>query len=53
MARPVPGRPRKLTITQEKIALRWLRGSLLEHGFDTELWTARRLTRIFHPKWGI
>src|SRR4051794_41821344 len=26
-ARPVPGRPRKLTVTQEKIVLRWLRGS--------------------------
>src|SRR3982751_5211331 len=41
-ARPVPGRPRKLTTTQEKVVLRWLRDSPLEHGFATELWTAAR-----------
>lgn len=38
-ARPAPGRPPKLTSTQEKIALRWLADSLTEHGFETELWT--------------
>src|SRR5512143_3191210 len=41
-APPVPGRPPKLTVTQEKIVLRWLRGSPIEHGFASELWTARR-----------
>jgi transposase len=45
-ARPVPGRPRKLTVTQEKIVLRWLRGSPAEHGFATELWTASRLAQL-------
>ncbi len=39
-ARPVPGRPPKLTVTQEKTSLRWLRGSPTEHGFATDLWTA-------------
>jgi transposase len=39
-ARPVSGRPRGLAVTQEKIVLRWLRGSPTGHGFDTELWTA-------------
>src|ERR1700744_3877645 len=36
-ARSVPGRPPKLAVTQEKIALQWLRDSPVEHGFDTEL----------------
>jgi transposase len=52
-ARPVPGRPRKLTVTQEKIALRWLRGSPVEHGFDPELWTARRLAQLIEEEFGI
>src|SRR3954451_9701641 len=41
-ARPVPGRPRNLAVTQEKIALRCLRGIPLELGYATELWTAPR-----------
>jgi len=50
---PVPGRPRKLTVTQEKIALRWLRGSPTEHGFATELWTAPRLAQLIGEEFGI
>src|SRR4051794_19207697 len=58
-ARPIPGRPPKLTVTQEKITLRWLRGSPVEHGFATELWTAPRLAQLieeefavrFNPRW--
>ncbi len=45
-ARLVPGRPRKLSIIQEKIALRGLRDSPTEHGFTTELWTAGRLAQL-------
>jgi transposase len=52
-ARPVPGRPPRLTRTQEKIALRWLNDSPSEHGFDTELWTAARLAELIHEEWGI
>ena len=52
-SRPVPGRPRKLTVTQEKIALRWLLGSPAEHGFATELWTASRLTQLIEEEFGI
>ena len=52
-ARPVPGRPRKLTRTQEKILLRWLRGSPLEHGFATELWTAARIANLIEQEFGI
>jgi transposase len=52
-ARPVPGRPRKLTLIQEKIALRWLRASPMEHGFTTELWTAARLAQLIEEEFAI
>jgi transposase len=52
-ARPVPGRPRKLTTTQEKIVLRWLRENPTEHGFATELWSAPRLTQLIEREFGI
>jgi transposase len=52
-ARPAPGRPRKLTATQEKIALRWLRDDPTEHGFATELWTAPRLAQLIRQEFGI
>lgn len=54
---PGPGRPAKLTCTQEKIVLRWLSESPLEYGFATDLWSAERLAELiqvafavhFHP----
>lgn len=53
VARPVPGRPTKLSSTQEKIALRWLTDSPLEHGFTTELWTASRLGQLIQEELGV
>lgn len=53
VARPVPGRPSKLTLTQEKIALRWLTDSPLEHGFPTELWTASRLGQLIQEEFDV
>jgi transposase len=53
VARPAPGRPRKLTTAQEKIALRWLRDDPTEHGFPTELWTAPRLAKLIEQGLGI
>jgi len=52
-ARPVTGRPRKLTVVQEKITLRWLRGSPVDHGFATELWTAPRLAQLIEEEFAI
>ncbi|HMB05686.1 MAG TPA: IS630 family transposase [Isosphaeraceae bacterium] len=52
-APPVPGRPPKLTVTQEKIVLRWLRGSPIEHGFASELWTARRLAQLIAEEFSV
>jgi transposase len=49
----VPGRPRKLSRTQEKIVLRWLAESPTEHGFATELWTAPRIAQLIKQEWDI
>jgi transposase len=51
--RPASGRPRKLTPTQEKIALRWLTQSPTHHGFETELWTAARLGELIREEFGV
>ena len=51
-ARPVSGRPPKLTGTQEKIVRRWLAENPTEHGFATELWTAGRLAQLIEQEWG-
>jgi transposase len=53
VVRPVSGRPRKLTTTQEKIALRWLTESPTLHGFETELWTAARLGQLLREEFGV
>jgi transposase len=52
-ARPAPGRPPKLTRTQEKVVRRWLSDSPTEHGFQTELWTGRGLAGLIEQEWGI
>jgi transposase len=53
LSRPVPGRPPKLTTTQEKIVRRWLADSPRQHGFETELWTASRVGQLIHEEFGI
>lgn len=52
-ARGKVGRPRKLTPTQEKIVLRWLHDQPTAFGFDTELWTCRRLAQLIEEEWDI
>jgi transposase len=52
-AQPVPGRPPRLTSTQEKIVCRWLAENPIEHGFATELWTAPRLAQLIEQEWGV
>ena len=52
-ARPSPGRPPKLTSSQEKIVRRWLADNPTDHGFPTELWTAGRLALLIDEEWDI
>jgi transposase len=49
----VPGRPPKLTTTQEKIVGRWLADNPTEHGFATELWSGPRLATLIEQEFGI
>lgn len=58
-AKPVPGRPRRLTPEQEREVLSWLTRKPTEFGFPTDLWTAARVARLigerlhvtFHPNY--
>jgi transposase len=52
-ARPVPGRPAKLTEEQEQVVLAWLQESPTDHGFANELWTAQRVGTRIRQEWGI
>jgi transposase len=49
----VPGRPPRLTPTQEKIVRRWVTESPTEHGFPTELGTGPRLAHLIEQEFGI
>ncbi len=48
-----PGRPAKLTSTQEKIVFRWLSEPATEYGFITDLWSAPRLTQLIEQAFEI
>jgi transposase len=50
---PGPGRPPKLTTTQEKIVRRWLSDPPSEHGFPTDLWSAPRLALLIQEEFGV
>lgn len=52
-AKPIAGRPTKLTRTQEKIVLRWLGDPPTVYGFPTELWTAGRVAELIRQEWNI
>jgi len=52
-AKPTPGRPRFLTADQERKVLAWLAESPTVHGFDTDLWTARRVAELIRKKFGV
>ena len=52
-ARPTPGRPPKLTTTQEKIVRRWLTDSPTGYGSCTELWATDRLAQLIEEEWGL
>src|SRR5256885_17102392 len=50
LAQPTPGRPPKLTSTQEKIIRRWLADKPTEHGFATDLWTGPRVAQMIRQE---
>lgn len=50
VAKPTPGRPRFLTPAQERQVLRWLVDKPTDHGFRTDLWTARRVAELIRRR---
>jgi len=48
-----PGRPPKLTPSQERIVRRWLAENPTDLGFPTELWTTDHLGQLIEEEWGI
>lgn len=49
-SKPRSGRPRKLSTEQEAEVLSWFSRSPTEFGFDSELWTAPRVTELIRRK---
>ena len=52
-AKPVPGRPAKLSARQHRrLAARRVRGALA-NGFATDLWTCRRIAQLIYERYGV
>ena len=52
-AKPPPRRKGKLTAHQERTVLTWFLRSPKSFGFNTELWTGRRVAEVIRRKWGV
>jgi transposase len=52
-ARPAPGRPPKLTAAQRRQVPRLLLRGGAAWGFDTDLWTTRRIATVIHRAFGV
>src|SRR5947209_4888065 len=52
-AQPTPGRPRFLTPEQDQQVREWLAQKPTEHGFRTDLWTARRVAELIRRNFGV
>lgn len=52
-AKPVPGRPHKLTEAQRHQLLELLWQGARAHGFSNELWTLRRIAAVIQVQFGV
>jgi transposase len=52
-AKPAPGRPRYLTSHQEGQVKTWLSQKPTDHGFRTDLWSARRIVELVRRTFGV
>ena len=52
-AKPVPGRPSRLTQRQKQALARILVRGALRCGYATDLWTTRRVTEVIEKRFGI
>ena len=53
IARPVPGRPRKLGERETQRLLRLLTKGALAYGFPNDLWTLRRIAWVIRREFGV
>lgn len=52
-AKPVPGRPRRLTAEQQQKLARLLLQGAPAHGWETDLWTCKRVAAVIRRAFGI
>jgi transposase len=52
-ARPASGRPPKLTARQRAKVPRLLLRGAVAWGFETQLWTTRRIATVIEREWGV
>jgi len=52
-ARPVPGRPSKLSARQKRGLVAWLLKGATACGFATDLWTCPRIAQMIEQRYGV
>ena len=52
-AKPVPGRPSKLTRRQQRSLVHWVLKGAKVCGFATDLWTCPRLAQMIRQRYGV
>ncbi len=52
-ARPVPGRPARLSVQQKQGLTRILLKGPLRFGYATDLWTTRRVAQVIQKRFGV
>jgi transposase len=52
-AKPIPGRPSRLTTQQQARLVRLLKQGALAHGYRTELWTTQRIAAVIERHFGV
>lgn len=53
VAKPVPGRPRKLQKSECRRLLEWLLKGAMAYGYPNELWTLKRMARVILREFGV
>jgi transposase len=52
-AKPAPGRPRRLTVSQRQRLPKLLARGARRHGYANDLWTTRRIARVIAREFGV
>lgn len=52
-AKPAPGRPARLTVSQKGRLVKWLTEGAMAHGYHTQLWTTQRISALIEERLGV